>query len=111
MSNDSDSQDLLRVIRNGLEVKQAVDEAIDQCAQTFDLHKAIENAKVAADEAVDARQRKKESGKGLYHLRQYFELIIFQAYLSVTPPDTWRDLETFEHFVKARPGECGSIAK
>jgi hypothetical protein len=40
---------------------------------------------------------------GLHHLQQYFELIILRAYLSVTPPDTWRDLETFEHFVRTRP--------
>lgn len=93
-----------------MDVKQAVDDVIEQCSQTFDLHKAIENAKIAADEAVDARQRKKESGKGLHHLRQYFELIIFQAYLSVTEPDTWRDLETFEHFVKTRPGLSSPLA-
>ena len=40
---------------------------------------------------------------GLHHLQQYFELIILQAYLCVTPPATWRDLETFEHFVRTRP--------
>lgn len=40
---------------------------------------------------------------GLHHLQQYFELIILQAYLSVTPSATWRDLETFEHFVRTRP--------
>jgi hypothetical protein len=40
---------------------------------------------------------------GLYHLQQYFELIILQAYLSVTPSATWRDLETLEHFVRTRP--------
>lgn len=42
-------------------------------------------------------------GLGLHHLQQYFELIILQAYLSVTPPATWRDVETFEHFVRTRP--------
>lgn len=94
---------LLRVIRGGLDVKRAVDDAISQCAQTFDLHRAIEDAKVAADEAVDERQKQKEITRGLHHLQQYFELIIFQAYLSVTPADTWRDLETFETFVKGRP--------
>ena len=40
---------------------------------------------------------------GLHHLQQYFELIILQAYLSVTPQATWRDLETFEHFVRTHP--------
>ncbi len=42
-------------------------------------------------------------GLGLHHLQQYFELIILQAYLSVTPTATWRDLETLEHFVQTRP--------
>jgi hypothetical protein len=88
-----------------LDVKRAVDAAIGVCSETFDLHKAIEDAKLAADEAVDERQKRKESQKGLQHLRQYFELMIFQAYLNVTPADTWRDLETFEHFVKSRPGK------
>lgn len=92
-------------MRGGLDVKRAVDAAIEQCGETFDLHKAIEDAKLAADEAVDERQKRKESQRGLHHLRQYFELIIFQAYLNVTPADTWRDLEPFETFVKARPGE------
>jgi hypothetical protein len=89
-----------------LDVKNTVDNAIEHCSsQTFDLLKAIENAKLAADEAVDDRQKRRESTKGLHHLRQYFELIIFQAYLNATAPDTWRDLETFEHFVRSRPGE------
>ena len=96
--------DLLRVIRGGLDVKFAVDNAMELCSQIFDLHKAIESAKLCADEAIDERQKRKESVRGLHHLRQYFELIIFQAYLNVTPPDTWRDLETFENFVKERPG-------
>jgi hypothetical protein len=97
--------DLLRVIRGGLEVKRAVDNALEKCGQIFDLHRAIEEARLAADEAVDERQKRKEITRGLHHLQQYFELIIFQAYLNVTPADTWRDLETFENFVKGRPGE------
>ena len=40
---------------------------------------------------------------GLHHLQQYFELIVLQAYLSVTPSASSRDLETFEHFVRTRP--------
>lgn len=86
-------------------MKRAVDDAIAKCGHTFDLHRAIEKSRVAADEAVDERRKAKEITKGLQHLQQYFELIIFQAYLNITPADTWRDLETFENFVKARPGE------
>jgi hypothetical protein len=99
------ASDLLRVIRGGLDVKRAVDDAITLCAQTFDLHKAIEEAKLAADEAVDERQKRREAQRGLQHLQQYFELIVFQAYLNSTPADTWRDIETFESFVNDRPGK------
>lgn len=40
---------------------------------------------------------------GLVNLKRYFELIIFQAYLESTPPDTIRTVETFESYVKKRP--------
>ncbi|KAG9015211.1 hypothetical protein FRB94_004330 [Tulasnella sp. JGI-2019a] len=39
----------------------------------------------------------------LQNLRRYFDLIIFQAYLQATVPDTVRTVETFEHYVKSRP--------
>ncbi|CAG8742776.1 13592_t:CDS:2, partial [Acaulospora colombiana] len=100
-----------QVINRGLDVKKAVDDAITLCAQTFDLHKAIEEAKLAADEAVDERQKRREAQKGLQHLQQYFELIVFQAYLHSTPADTWRDIETFENFVNDRPADGANALK
>lgn len=42
---------------------------------------------------------------GIVHLRRYFFLIIFQAYLRTTQFDTLRTFETFENFVKSRPGD------
>lgn len=42
---------------------------------------------------------------GLQNLRRYFTLIIFQAYLYSTEPDTMRSFESFESFVKNRPGK------
>ena len=42
---------------------------------------------------------------GIHNLRRYFKLVIFQAYLDATTPDTVRDMATFESFVKHRPGQ------
>lgn len=42
---------------------------------------------------------------GLHYLRRYFELIIFQWYLSSVRPDTLQEAETFESFVEKHPGE------
>jgi hypothetical protein len=41
---------------------------------------------------------------GLQNLRRYFGLIIFQAYLQSTIPDTMQSFESIETFVKNRPG-------
>lgn len=40
---------------------------------------------------------------GLLNLRRYFELIVFQAYLQSTEPDTMRTVGSFESFVKSLP--------
>ncbi|KAI8980087.1 inositol hexakisphosphate-domain-containing protein [Trametes punicea] len=95
---------LLRVIRKGPMVKQAVDDAIDQCSQVFNLREAIEEARTRAEQATnDERQRRLYAHRGLQNLRRYFELIIFQAYLQSTEPDTMQTHESFESFVKNRP--------
>ncbi|KAI0768012.1 inositol hexakisphosphate-domain-containing protein [Trametes elegans] len=94
---------LLRVIRKGPMVKQAVDDAIDQCSEVFNLRDAIEDARARAEQATDERQRKLHAHRGLQNLRRYFELIIFQAYLQSTEPDTMQNHESFESFVKSRP--------
>ncbi|RPD74988.1 hypothetical protein L226DRAFT_508637 [Lentinus tigrinus ALCF2SS1-7] len=94
---------LLRVIRKGPMVKQSVDDAIDQCAEVFNLRDAIEEARTRAEQATDQRERKQHAHRGLQNLRRYFELIIFQAYLQSTEPDTMQTTESFESFVKERP--------
>ncbi|KAI0749707.1 inositol hexakisphosphate-domain-containing protein [Daedaleopsis nitida] len=94
---------LLRVIRKGPMVKQAVDDAIDQCAEVFNLRDSIEEARSRAEQASDEKQRRTFAHKGLQNLRRYFELIIFQAYLQSTEPDTMQTHESFESFVKNRP--------
>ncbi|WVF68673.1 hypothetical protein IAT40_003444 [Kwoniella sp. CBS 6097] len=92
----------LRVIRNGLDVKQAVDEAIDASAAQFNIREAIEDARVRAQEASDPETKRKLTDKGLYHLRRYFHLILFQAYLDDRAPDQ-EDPYSFESFIRHRP--------
>ena len=56
--------DLLRVIKHGLLVKCTVDKAIEACAQVFNLHKAIEDARIAAEETTDEREKRREIQRG-----------------------------------------------
>ncbi|KAH9856633.1 inositol hexakisphosphate-domain-containing protein [Lenzites betulinus] len=94
---------LLRVIRKGPKVKQAVDDAIDKCSEVLNLRDVIEEARARAEQAPDERQRRLQAHRGLQNLRRYFELIIFQAYLQSAEPDTMQTHESFESFVKERP--------
>ncbi|PAV16188.1 metal ion binding oxidoreductase [Pyrrhoderma noxium] len=94
---------LLRVIRNGLMVKDAVDAAIDQCSDVYNLRDSIEDSRMRAEQASNDQTRKSYAQRGLYNLRRYFELIIFQWYLSTIEPDTIRTVESFESFVKNHP--------
>ncbi|WWC73457.1 uncharacterized protein I206_107427 [Kwoniella pini CBS 10737] len=92
----------LRVIRHGLDVKQAVDEAIDDTSTQFNLRDAIEDTRQKAQEAKDPATRQKLTNKSLYHLKRYFHLILFQAYLDDRAPDD-EDPYSFESFVRHRP--------
>ncbi|KAF9453485.1 hypothetical protein P691DRAFT_780955 [Macrolepiota fuliginosa MF-IS2] len=94
---------LLRVIRKGPAVKSTVDDAIDQCSAVYNLRDSIDTLRVRSEEATDDGQKKMYAQKGLQNLRRYFELMVFQAYLQSTLPDTMRDFENIETFVKARP--------
>ena len=85
-------------------VKQAVDDAIDQCAVVLNLRDAIEDARARAEQAPDERTRRQYAHRALQNLRRYFELIIFQSYLQSIEPDTMQTHESFESFVKDRPG-------
>ncbi|RXW17535.1 hypothetical protein EST38_g8313, partial [Candolleomyces aberdarensis] len=94
---------LLRVVRRGRAVKTAVDDAIDQCSAVYHLREAIEEAHTRAEEATDEKQKRSYAAKGIHNLRRYFELIIFQAYLQSTEPDTMESFAPIESFVKERP--------
>lgn len=94
---------LLRVIPKGLEVKRVVDTSIDQCSSIFNLRDSIEEARLAAEEINDDYNRRKKIQSGIHNLRRYFELLVFQAYLANTPPDTLESQPSFETFVKKQP--------
>ncbi|KAI0342721.1 hypothetical protein BDW22DRAFT_1357208 [Trametopsis cervina] len=94
---------LLRVIRKGHTVKNAVDDAIDQCAEVYNLRDSIEESRIRAEQTSDERLKRQYAQRGLGNLRRYFELIIFQAYLLSIEPDTMDSFSTIEAYVKDRP--------
>lgn len=110
------------MVRKGPAIKGEVDDAIDLCAEVFNLRDSIEACRAQCEQATDERQKKALATKGacggflsiryhrmtlppaLQNLRRYFELIVFQAYLRSIEPDTMGSYESFESFVKKRPG-------
>ncbi|KAJ4477327.1 inositol hexakisphosphate-domain-containing protein [Lentinula aciculospora] len=94
---------LLRVFRGGITIKETVDNAIDQCDIVYNLRNSIEESRMQAEQAADDKQKRAHAQKALQNLRRYFELIVFQAYLQSTPPNTMQDFESIETFVKNRP--------
>lgn len=71
---------LLRVIRNGLECKELVDDAIDRCGECVNIREEIEVCRVEAETSVD-EESARWLKRGVQHLRRYFLLISFQSYL------------------------------
>ncbi|KAN0063509.1 hypothetical protein ACQY0O_003956 [Thecaphora frezii] len=94
---------LLRVIPKGLEVKRTVDSCIDQCSGVTNLRDAIEESRLAAEDTEDEAQRRKHIQSAIHNLRRYFELIIFQSYLSQTKPDVLQSQPSFRAFVVRQP--------
>ena len=58
--------DLLRVIRKGPTVKRAVDDAIDQCSEVFNLRDSIEESRVLAEQATDEQKKKSYAQRGVF---------------------------------------------
>ena len=52
------------MFRKGSTVKIAVDDAIDRCAEVYNLREAIEEARVLAMQTTDERQRRMHTQKG-----------------------------------------------
>lgn len=96
---------LLRVIPHGVQVKEAVDEAIDRAGSVMNLRDSIEESRIAAEEIDDPENptRRQRIASGCQALRRYFSLIVFQAYLNATRPDTMQTMQTFETFVRRQP--------
>ncbi|KAJ7193929.1 inositol hexakisphosphate-domain-containing protein [Mycena pura] len=94
---------LLRVTRKGLIVKSMVDDAIDRAGIVYNLRDAIEEGRTRADQATDEKEKRKHAQKGLQNLHRYFALIVFQAYLQSTAPDTRKSFETIETFIQNQP--------
>lgn len=90
---------LLRVIRNGLECKRMVDEVVDNCGAYLNLRDSIEQWRIKAENETDENARKRAIRRGLLHLKRYFLLITFQAYLDQTPPTMIEKLESFRSWV------------
>ena len=68
--------DLLRVIRKGPIVKAAVDDAIDQCAEVFNLRDSIEEARIRAEQATDEREKRSFAQKGLLHTYLHANILL-----------------------------------
>ncbi|VDC06830.1 unnamed protein product [Peniophora sp. CBMAI 1063] len=94
---------VLRVVRKGPAIKNAVDEAIDQCGEVFNIRDSIEEARIKCEQATDSGMQKMYAQRGIQNLRRYFELIVFAAYLQSTEPDTISTSPSFETFVKSLP--------
>lgn len=90
-------------MRKGPAIKNAVDEAIDQCGQVFNIRDAIEEARIKSEQSGEDRLKKLYAQRGIQNLRRYFELIVFAAYLQSTEPDTVSTSPSFEAFVQSLP--------
>ncbi|GAA5826021.1 hypothetical protein JCM11251_000094 [Rhodosporidiobolus azoricus] len=96
---------LLRVVRNGFEVKNAVDAAITACGEPFDLLESIENARQQAEDS-EGETREKWIARGVREVRAYFFLILFMCYLNESRPTTRDEIgrsASYEEFVRSRP--------
>ncbi|GAA5911266.1 hypothetical protein JCM6882_004080 [Rhodosporidiobolus microsporus] len=97
---------LLRVVRNGFEVKNAVDAAITACGEPFDLLESIENARQQAEDSEEGAVRDKWIARGVRELRAYFFLIVFMSFLNESRPTTRDEIgrsASYEDFVRSRP--------
>ncbi|RKP01076.1 hypothetical protein CXG81DRAFT_12437 [Caulochytrium protostelioides] len=73
---------LLRVIRQGLEIKNTVDAAIDLCGEPVNLRDSIDTWRQRAEGEQDPDRKREAAHHGRMLLRRYFWLIMFRAYLN-----------------------------
>ena len=80
---------VLRVVRKGPAIKNEVDDAIDLCAEVFNLRDAIEESRVLCEQAMDEKQKKTLAAKGTcsgFKLSVYPEMV--QTITSFAKPET-----------------------
>ena len=97
---------LIRVIRNGREIKMHVDAAIQQCAGVHNVVDAIEDARQEAEDVQDAARKESKIRRGTDDLRRYFMLILFAAWLNESSADSIEALrgeQSFEQYVQDHP--------
>lgn len=94
---------LLRVIKNGLEIKRTVDDVIDRCGAFLNLREIIESEHIQSENENDESKKILHIKRGISALQRYFVLLCFQAYLNNTPPEMINATETFESWMSRRP--------
>lgn len=97
---------LIRVIRNGREIKMHVDAAIQQCAGVYNLIDSIEDARQEAEDTTDANKKEGKARRGMDDLRRYFMLVLFAAWLNESSGDSVQALrgeQSFERYVQSHP--------
>ncbi|KAI8638964.1 inositol hexakisphosphate-domain-containing protein [Parasitella parasitica] len=99
---------LLRAIKNGLEIKHTVDDAIDKCGAFLNLREMIESEHIKSEHEDDEAKKKAHVKRGIEALHRYFVLLCFEAYLDSTSPESPNSTETFRSWIKRRP-EIGTL--
>lgn len=101
---------LLRVVKNGLEAKKTVDDAIDRCSAVLNIRESIELCRLEAElepkedmkASLDSFDSNSPIRQGLLHLKRYFMIIAFQCYLDVTSADSLGvDIMTFKEWMQS----------
>lgn len=88
---------------NGLDVKQQVDDVVDQCGESYNVREVIELLYKKADSAEKENVRKSFIKQCKTSLSIYMELLQFQAYLSDVTPDVATEKCTFQQWMRSQP--------
>jgi hypothetical protein len=79
---------VLRVVRKGPAIKNEVDDAIDLCAEVFNLRDSIEESRVRCEQATDEKQKKALAAKGTCGGLKFFEYLeMAQTFISFAEPE------------------------
>ena len=95
---------LLRVVRNGIECKNIVDQVIDRCGKFINMRDTIEEYRQQSETEEDSVLISNYREKGLLALERYFWIILFQNYLDQNSPSlTFNNLLTFKEWLARHP--------